>query len=277
MSFGRSWIVIAVLSGMLSGGPAEGGSLEWLIVEHGPRDSGKIALTFDACPTGMADEYDQKVIEILRREQVPATLFLSGKWVRRNPDKAKLLADHPLFELANHSYHHPHMTKITDARLVTELLTTQEDIVKLTGRQPRFFRPPYGEVDERVARHAAAAGLVTVQYDLASGDPDPNLSAKAIIRRVLQKARGGSIIVFHMNKRGWRTAEVLPEIIAGLRKKGYALVTVEEMLAARGAAARTRDASLPPGQEPSATDVPAAGGAAQPVRPVISSGSAAGG
>lgn len=277
MLFARFLALSAVLLGMLPAGPAEGGSLEWLIVEHGPRNSGKIALTFDACPTGKADEFDQKVIEILHREQVPATLFLSGKWVRKNPDKAKLLADHPLFELANHSDHHPHMTKITDDRLVRELLTTQEDIVKLTGRQPRFFRPPYGEVDERVARHAAAAGLVTVQYDLASGDPDPKLSAKAIIGRVLQKARGGSIIVFHMNKRGWRTAEVLPEIIAGLRKKGYTLVTVDEMLEAKGAAAPMQDASLPPGQEQPAAGVPATGGAAQPLAPVISSGSAVGG
>jgi len=85
-------------------------------------------------------------------------------------------------------------------------------------------------VDERLAKLAAEAGLVTVQYDIASGDPDPGLSAKRIARSVVNGAKGGSIVVFHMNRNGARTAEALPEIIAGLREKGFELVTVGEML-----------------------------------------------
>ena len=71
---------------------------------------------------------------------------------------------------------------------------------------------------------------MTIQYDLASGDPDPGLSVKKLVRGVLENARGGSIIVFHMNRKGAHTAEVLPEVISGLRKKGFTLVTVGEML-----------------------------------------------
>jgi peptidoglycan/xylan/chitin deacetylase (PgdA/CDA1 family) len=77
---------------------------------------------------------------------------------------------------------------------------------------------------------AASAGLVTIQYDIASGDPDPNLSPQRIARIILRDAKGGSIIVFHMNKNGVHTAEVLPQIIEGLRKKGFKLVTVGELL-----------------------------------------------
>jgi peptidoglycan/xylan/chitin deacetylase (PgdA/CDA1 family) len=73
---------------------------------------------------------------------------------------------------------------------------------------------------------------VTIQYDIASGDPDPGLSAKRIARSVLADAQGGSIVVFHMNRNGMHTAEVLPEVIAGLRKKGFTLVTVGELLKA---------------------------------------------
>jgi peptidoglycan/xylan/chitin deacetylase (PgdA/CDA1 family) len=85
-------------------------------------------------------------------------------------------------------------------------------------------------VDERLAKLASQAGLVTVQYDIASGDPDPGLSAKRIARAVVNDARGGSIVVFHMNENGLRTAEALPEIIKGLREKGFELATVGEML-----------------------------------------------
>ena len=201
-----------------------------LIIEHGPRNSKLLAVTFDACPTSLADEYDEKVVEVLLRENVPATIFMSGRWVEKNPERAKFLADHPQFEIAAHSYYHPHLLEKNDARVLREMKRTQAIIKKTTNRTPKYFRPPFGEVDERVAKLAASAGLTTIQYDIASGDPDPGLSTKRIVHVVLRDAKGGSIIVFHMNRRGVHTAEVLPEVIEGLRKKGFTLVTVGEML-----------------------------------------------
>jgi len=213
-----------------SGSIASADTAQPCIVEHGQRTCGKVALTFDACPTGKTDEYDEKVIDVLLREKVPATLFLSGRWVEKNQDRAKYLASQAQFEIAAHTYYHPHLMEKTDERDKREFLRTQAMIKKVTGKTPRYFRPPYGEVDERVAKLAAECGLETIQYDIASGDPDPNLSARAIVRGVLREAKGGSIIVFHMNKNGVHTAEVLPEVIAGLRKKGFKLVTVGELL-----------------------------------------------
>jgi peptidoglycan/xylan/chitin deacetylase (PgdA/CDA1 family) len=204
---------------------------EGLIIEHGSRSSKKVALTFDACPTGRPDEYDKGVIDVLVREQVPATLFLSGRWVKKNRTIAAELAARPQFEIAAHSYFHPHLTKKDDDRVLREMQRTQEMVRKATGRTPRYFRPPYGEVDERIARIAAKAGLVTIQYDIASGDPDPSLPAERISRAVVREARGGSIVVFHMNGNGKHTAELLPAVIDGLRQRGFTLVTVGELLA----------------------------------------------
>ena len=201
-----------------------------LIFEHGPRSSSMIALTFDACPTGKLNEYDEKVIDVLVKENVPATLFMSGRWVEKNPEKSKLLASYPQFEIAAHSYYHPHMMDKDDERVLRELKRTQTLIKRITGRTPRYFRPPFGEVDERIAKIAAGAGLITVQYDIASGDPDPGLSPQKIVRSVLRDAKGGSIIVFHMNGNGVHTADILPQIINGLREKGFSLVTIGELL-----------------------------------------------
>ncbi len=202
---------------------------ESLIIKHGKRN-GRIALTFDACPTSLPDEYDEGVVELLLREKVPATLFLSGRWVEKNPDRAKYLASQKDFEIGAHSYWHPHLLEKDDARVIKEMKRTQAIIEKVTGKTPRYFRPPYGEVDERVAKLAKEAGLITIQYDIASGDPDQSLSKERIVRSVLREAKGGNIIVFHMNKKGIHTAEALPEIIKGLRGKGFTLVTVGEML-----------------------------------------------
>ncbi len=200
------------------------------IVEHGNRDSRTIALTFDACPTNLPDEYDEQVVNILLRDRVPATLFLSGRWVEKHPEQAKFLASKPQFEIAAHSYYHPHLLEKQDDRVVREMRKTQAIIKKTTGKTPKYFRPPYGEVDERVAKLAKTAGLTTIQYDIASGDPDPGLSSRRIVRSVLRDAKNGSIIVFHMNRKGVHTAEILPEIIKGLRERGFTLVSVGEML-----------------------------------------------
>lgn len=170
------------------------------------------------------------MVEVLLAEKVPATLFMSGRWVEKNPEKTKLLASKPQFEIAAHSYYHPHMMEKSDDRDIRELKNTQALIKKVTGKTPRYFRPPYGEADERVVKLAAQAGLVSVLYDIASGDPDPTLSAGRIVRVVLRDAKGGSIIVFHMNGNGVHTAEALPQIIEGLRNKGFTLVTVGELL-----------------------------------------------
>ncbi len=189
-----------------------------------------VALTFDACPTSLADEFDQQVVDILLHDKVPATLFLSGRWVEKNPEQAKFLAGKPEFEIAAHSYYHPHLMEKPDDRVVREMKRTQAIIRKTTGKTPVYFRPPFGEVDERVAGIASAAGLTTVQFDIASGDPDPGLAPQRVVRRILRDAKGGSIIVFHMNRKGVHTAEILPEIIKGLRERGFTLVTVGEML-----------------------------------------------
>jgi peptidoglycan/xylan/chitin deacetylase (PgdA/CDA1 family) len=162
--------------------------------------------------------------------QVPATLFLGGKWMEEHPDETMELANYPQFELANHSYLHPHLPRESDERVREELLRTQDMLYTLTGRVARLFRAPYGELDPRVMRLAAEQGLLSIQYDLASGDPDPNVTAKRLREYVSDRARKGSIVVLHMNGRGWKTGEALPRIVLRLRKKGYRLVTVSQLL-----------------------------------------------
>jgi len=200
------------------------------IVLHGDRSSRLVALTFDACPTSLPDEYDSQVTITLVNEKVPATLFLSGKWVEKNAATTRALSENPLFEIAAHGYTHSHLIDKDDARVLREFRRTQDIIRGTTSRTPRYFRPPFGEVDERIAKLAASVGLATIQYDIASGDPDPNLSADRVSRAILRQTRGGSIIVFHMNRKGTHTAEVLSRIIPELRKKGFQFVTVGELL-----------------------------------------------
>jgi len=201
-----------------------------VVIEHGSRKIKKVALTFDACATRIPSHYDERVTKVLVDTKTPATIFLGGKWMEEEPEHTKYLASLPQFELGNHSFLHPHMTQVSKQRMQAELRWTQEVLFTLTGRQSLLFRPPYGEYDSTVVKTAAAMGLTTIEYDLASGDPGLHVTKEKLIEYVVSTARNGSIVVMHINQRGWHTAEALPEIISGLRKRGFTLVTVGELI-----------------------------------------------
>ncbi|MGA3246082.1 MAG: polysaccharide deacetylase family protein [Bacteroidota bacterium] len=202
-----------------------------VVILHGPRDLKMVALTFDACSTIQPSRYDERITNILIETGTRATLFLGGKWMEEEPEHTKELAAHPQFELANHTFSHPHLSQTPDDGIRRELLRTQEIMDSLTGRRATLFRPPYGDYNDRVVHIAAEVGLKTVQFDLASGDPDPTFTKERLVTYVTSMAKNGSIIVMHINGRGWHTAEALPAIIARLRDRGFTFVTVGEMLA----------------------------------------------
>ncbi len=204
-------------------------SKENAVIIHGSREQKKVALTFDACSGKKINNYDQAIITVLKETQTPATLFLGGLWLKKNPQAVSDLKDEPLFELALHGYHHPHFFKLTDDSVRKELSRNKQVLDSLFGVKATLFRPPFGEYDKRIVRICAEKGLTLVEYDLPSGDPDTSATSKKLTEYVSTMARNGSIVVMHMNGRGWHTADALPDIIKNLRKRGFQLVKVGEL------------------------------------------------
>ena len=214
-------------------------------ISHGPRNLKLVALTFDACSTHAHGKFDARVIQTLVDMRVPATLFLGGKWMRDQPAAVRRVAGLPQFELGVHADLHPHLTRVSDTRVREELERAQHTLKTLTGRHAALFRPPFGEYNRDTIRLAADLGLTTVEYDLPSGDPDPNIGARRLADYVARSARNGSIIVMHMNGRGWHTAQALPEIVTRLRERGFTLVTVGQLAALNRAQARAATPAPP--------------------------------
>lgn len=206
--------------------------LEPGLIEHGDRTQPVIALTFDACQSPeQVTGYDEAVIDILTGSGTPATLFLGGLWLQHHFRQAQRLAANPLFELGNHSWSHADFTRLDPAEMEAEIERTQEALVRLSGRQPTLFRFPAGSYTPAALSVVSRHGLRAIQWDVASGDPDPSLSTQAIVEQVLRQAQNGSIVVMHMNGASRRTAEALPAIIRRLREQGYTFVTVSQLLA----------------------------------------------
>jgi peptidoglycan-N-acetylglucosamine deacetylase len=194
-----------------------------------------VALTFDACATEeQANGFDRPVFEILKREQIPVTIFVSGRWLEFHADEGRELAAEPWIELGNHSYSHPVMGTVQSPRVADEIARTEELISQL-GRHSVAFRPPAGVWDSRVLKIAAERSLPTVLWDVVSGDAGGHVPPQVMVDVVTRSVRPGSIVIFHINGRGPYTKTALPEIIRVLRERGLRFVSLSELLALPGA------------------------------------------
>jgi peptidoglycan/xylan/chitin deacetylase (PgdA/CDA1 family) len=210
-----------------------------------------VALTFDLCEQpGEVAGYDGAIIDYLRRENVKATFFAGGKWMRSHEQRAQQLMADPLFEIGNHSEAHRNLRLLQGKRLHDEVIgpqrayeairtrlaqsqcaAAQPTAVQSVAPRMNLFRFPYGACNDRALREVHDQGLRAIQWDISTGDPAPQQPAAAIVR-AMSHARPGSIIVNHANGRGWHTAEALPLAITKLRNMGFEFATVSELIAA---------------------------------------------
>ncbi len=192
-----------------------------------------IALTFDACGGPKGSKVDTVLIEYLRGEKIPATLFVSGTWIDANPATFKKLAADPLFEIANHGLAHKPCSvngkqaygirgTASVGELVDEIEKNGRKIEAATGRKPKFYRPGTAYCDEVAVKVAAELGYEVVNYSVL-GDAGATWPPEKI-RQALLKVEPGAIVIMHMNQPRSKTAEGLKEAIPLLKQKGFGFV-----------------------------------------------------
>jgi peptidoglycan/xylan/chitin deacetylase (PgdA/CDA1 family) len=120
----------------------------------------------------------------------------------------------------------------TRKNLLTKQCATTTPAQSPIPERMSLMRFPYGRCNAKSLAAVGNAGLLTIQWDLISGDPDPHRSAKAIADTILTKVHPGAILVAHANGRGWHTADALARAIPKLKEEGYSFVTVSELLKA---------------------------------------------
>lgn len=191
---------------------------------HGPRDRRRLALSFDDGPGRVTGA----ILDVLARHDAPATFNVLGERVdgRETLLRRTLEQGH---ELGNHAFHHDRLAgRPREAH--RQLRLTNAAIERAAGVRPRLFRPPYGSVSRSVVAAARLAGLTTVRWDVDPHDYEAP-GADTIHRRVVRRARPGSIVLLHDERRALeQTAVALDALVPELRGRGYELVTVSELL-----------------------------------------------
>lgn len=194
---------------------------------RGNPENREICLTFD---DGPHPDYTPRILEILRREKVPATFFVVGKMVDRHPElvRQEVAEGH---EVANHTYHHLRLNSIPRETIISEMHEGSLAIERATGSPTRLFRPPGGEYDEDVVHALKALNYVMVFWTDNPGDyHKPGVDV--IEDRVLGRANNGGIVLMHDGVQ--QTIEALPTIIQKLKQRGFTFVTSAHMARERG-------------------------------------------
>lgn len=187
-----------------------------------------VALTFD---DGPSPGYTGQILDILRQEDVRATFFLVGKAIETYPEGARRIAEAG-HEIGNHSFTHSRMV-LRDYAFVADELERTDALIRAAGyTEAVHFRPPYGRKLFTLPRYLADHGRPSITWDVAPETYTEDTQAtRDIVDSVLQHVRPGSIVLMHvMFQSRENSMAAVPDIIRGLRQKGYRFITVSEML-----------------------------------------------
>jgi peptidoglycan/xylan/chitin deacetylase (PgdA/CDA1 family) len=209
------------------------------VVRRLPTKDRVVALTLDACGGRTGSGYDRELIDTLRRESVPATLFINARWIEANRRKFRQLAADSLFEIANHGTAHRPLS-VTGrsvygiagtggvAEVIDEVAVNQRLITQLTGTKPTFFRSGTAYYDDVAVRVVNRLGLQVINFNVL-GDAGATYSAVQVADAMLGSTPG-SIILAHMNRADGGTAEGIVTALPKLRKQGFRFVHLSEYL-----------------------------------------------
>ncbi len=205
------------------------------IKRWGGKDPHKIALTFD---DGPSSEYTGAVLDILQQYHVPSTFFVIGIYGEQNPDLLHRIVDEG-HEIGSHTFTHPNISRTSKEHLTIELNATERVFESHLGRRTLLFRPPYADDMEPATPSEIAPieftsdlGYYTIGLNIDPYDWK-NPGVDKIVTETIQKAIAGdgNIVLLH-DSGGDRsqTIAALPQIIQGLRERGFELVTVSNLL-----------------------------------------------
>ncbi|MCX4683408.1 polysaccharide deacetylase family protein [Kitasatospora purpeofusca] len=190
-----------------------------------------VALTFD---DGPHPEYTPQVLDVLARYDAPAAFFCIGLHALAHPAVVRRIAAEGHI-LGNHSWSHAYLPDLGPIGLRAQLGFTADALAHACGgtRPSRWLRPPYGGRSPELLTAVAGSGLTTALWDVDAKDWS-RPGAEVVAERVLSGVGPGSVVLMH-DGGGDRsqTVAALPEVITGLRRRGYRIVGLDELLAAR--------------------------------------------
>jgi len=195
----------------------------------------KIVLTFDDGPD---PDYTPRILDILKREKVPAAFFVVGSMAEKNIQILRREYEEG-YEIGNHTFFHPDISTISIKRVILELNATRKLIESVTGRSTILFRPPFN-ADAEPQTYAEVIPVaesrrqsyITIGESIDPWDWQPGVTADSILARTIRQKDNGSMLLLHDAGGDTReeTVKVLPDIIHYFKSHGYQFTTIADVL-----------------------------------------------
>ena len=186
-------------------------------------------LTFDA---GYENGCTERILDVLKEQQVPAAFFLVGNYIGKNADLVRRMAADGHI-VGNHTMHHYDMSELTERTAFEKELQDLEDLYReVTGQEmQKYYRPPQGLYSEENLRMAKELGYKTVFWSLAYVDwnNDAQPSREKALAKLLPRTHPGAVVLLHSTSA--TNAEILEELIGKWKEEGYTFGTLPELFA----------------------------------------------
>lgn len=195
---------------------------------EGEPGCGRVALIFNV---GVGYEPRLDILEGLKSDGVPATVFPMGQWAGEHPDALRQIAGWG-FPIGSHGDQAIALTERPDAEVVRDVEAAAAGITAAAGAPPiPYFTPYAAATDARVQELVARAGFTNVGWRVPAADWDFGVTAQDVLDRVLPNVYDGAIVELHLDApaSAESTGAALPVIVERLRADGYTFVTVPEM------------------------------------------------
>ena len=186
-----------------------------------------IYLTFDA---GYENGCTEKILDVLKKHDVPAAFFLVGNYIEKNADLVRRMVAEG-HTVGNHTMHHPDMSKIEDKEAFAKELTDLEELYRsITGEElPKYYRPPKGVYSKDNLRYAKELGYKTVFWSLAYVDwnNDSQPSAETAFSKLIPRIHDGAVVLLHSTSQ--TNAEIMDELLTRWKDMGYRFESIDKL------------------------------------------------
>lgn len=186
-----------------------------------------IYLTFD---NGYEQGYTDEILDVLKKEKVPATFFVTGHYVDSQPELIKRMVDEGHI-IGNHSYHHPDFTVLTKDVMKRELETLENAVAKASNQKDiKYVRPPKGMFNETTLQWANDLGYIHVFWSLAIIDWDTKSQKgwQYSYDQIMKQMHPGAIMLLHAVSED--NAKALERLIKDLKAEGYTFKSLDDFV-----------------------------------------------
>lgn len=193
-------------------------------ISMGNSEKPYVYLTFDC---GYEAGYTEKILEVLKQNNVKATFFITGHYLNSASDLVKRMIDDGHI-IGNHNADHICMPESSNEEIKEDVMELHTALYDKFGYEMKYIRPPKGEYSERTVAYTNTLGYTTVMWSFAYDDWDENKQGREEYgkQKILDNVHNGEVILLHSTSKD--NSNILDYCIKEIKNMGYEFKSIEE-------------------------------------------------